>query len=194
MGSNYNFRSMKPKAPHFKSARVAATSDRQYQLPRIQLYLPPFKRFCKRYLENFQRDSMLALAVTGIIPDDWHDVYGCAVDGKPPFHDLDRKVFKGEITSPFEYFRGRLAREGKWRIHYPPLCPDWLFAYGVSQENYLYALEEFWQDVDNAYYRPWSSLRFGEDSPEVARIKMLGDVARGEIDEVARQTGLYVQR
>jgi hypothetical protein len=37
------------------------------------------------------------------------------LDGKPPFHDLGRKAFKGEVLSPFEYFWEKLAREGKWR-------------------------------------------------------------------------------
>ena len=111
-----------------------------------------------------------------------------------PFQDLDRKCFKGDLSDPFTYFADRLAKEGKWRIHYPPLCPEWLFPYDYSQEQYLNDLELYWENVDNAYYRPWSTLRIGEDSPETARIKRLGEIARQEIDVVARHAGLYLKR
>ncbi len=194
MGSSYNFRNKMKLKSSFRNVRVAGTNDDHYCLPKNKFFLHAWERFRKRYREDFQRDIFRAMAVAGIILADWERVFVNAVDAKPPFQDLDRKVYKGEICSPFEFFVQKLAREGKWRIHYPPLCPEWLFPYKYSQQDYLCDLETYWEDVDNAYYRPWGMRCIGEDSPEVARIKWLGEVAREEIDEVARQTGLYLKR
>ena len=185
---------MKPNSLYFRSERVAGTNDSDYRLPPFVFVMGPWGTFRRRYLEDYQQGILRALAVGGIVPNDWDRVFSCAVDGKPPFHDLDRKAYKGEIASPFDYFVEGLIQEGKWRIHYPPLCPEWLFPYNYAQRDYLNDLERYWENVDNSYYRPWPTRAVGEDSPEVARLKWLGEVAREEIDEVARQAGLYMNR
>lgn len=193
MGSTYNFRKMKPNLQYFRNSHVAGTNDNHYRSASFYVYSLGWLRFRKRCREDYQRSLLRALAVTGTIPEDWNRIFDSAADGKPPFQDLDRRAYKGEILDPFDYFMEKLGREGKWRVHYPPLCPEWLLAYEYAQEDYLVDLEEYWENVDNSYYRPWSTRRIGEDSPEVARLKLLGTVAREEIDEVARQAGLYAK-
>ena len=94
---------------------------------------------------------------------------------------------------PLWYFVEKLGRETKLSIHYPPLCPVWLFPYGVSQQSYLDELRRYWDNAHADYFIPWDTTRIGYDTPEVARIKQLGEVSRQQIDEVARRGGLYVK-
>ena len=124
---------------------------------------------------------------------DWERILRAVHDAKPPFYEFGRRYFSTQVFAPLAYFVEKLGKEAKLSIHYPPLCPVWLFPYGVTQERYLHDLQRYWDNVHTDYFIPWETTRIGHDTPTVARIKRLGEVSRREIDEVARWGGLHVK-
>lgn len=77
---------------------------------------------------------------------------------------------------------------------YPPLVPAWLIQYGYTQQQYLADLEQCWDCVHADYAIPWEDSRFGQDPASLARVRMIGRVAREEIDHTAHHSHTYYLR
>lgn len=195
--SSYYFPDMKPKAEIFRSTYVSSTGSYHYDNWNSRLegygafYWP---KFCERFAEDCQFGLLRANAVVGIVESDWESVFRKVYNEESPFEGLGRTYLQGQLSSPWTFFASKLAKDSSFSIHYPPLCPEWLFPYGYDQRQYLYDLEVCWEKVHPDYYKPWATTRIGQDSPEIARLKKIGETARREIDDVARRGAQNLKR
>ena len=151
----------------------------------------PFLAFCQQFGEDFQRALLIALAATGWLPYEWNPIFICILHGLSPYADLGKLYLCGQLQDPYQYFLKKLTTERVWFTYFPPTCPEWLFAYQYTQQQYLQDLSQVWDNIRDDYYKPWTITRIGTDSPAVARLKLLGREARQEIDHVARQNNRY---
>ena len=154
----------------------------------------PWAAFCQQFAENFQLALLVALSVSGWLPHEWNPIFMCILNGFSPYADLGKQFLLGQSQDPYQYFLEKLTNERAWCPYLPPTCPEWLFRYQYTQQQYLLDLSQVWDNIPDAYYKPWAITRIGHDSPTVARLKLLSREAREEIDQVAWHGGLYIKR
>ncbi len=197
MYHSYSFYGMKPKANMFRSSYVSSTSSYTYEdwASRLEGYgAAPWRELSERFAETFQFALLRGLAVTGIAGSDWNSVFRDVHYEASPFQSVAKLYLQGQLQADWRFFAQKLARETYNSTHYPSLCPEWLFAYGYPQQQYLSDLTVYWDGIPDDYYKPWATTRIGQDSPEVARLKKIGQEARREIDEVARRSSQHIKR
>ena len=196
MYHSYSFYAMKPKANMFRSSYVSSTSSYTYEdwKRRFEGYsADAWRKLEERFAEDFQFALLRGMAVIGIDCSDWDSLFGDIYRESAPFQGLSKLYVQGQLQADWRYFAKKIALETYKSNHYPPLCPEWLFGYGYTQRQYLSDLEVYWDGIPDDYYKPWASTRIGQDSPEVARLKKIGQEARREIDDVARHSSQHIK-
>lgn len=188
---------MKPKKEMFRGRNPQLTSGDTYQKWKLILEGPNANKWDKltsRFAEDFQFAILRAMTITGVSCANWDYVFQIIGEAQSPFQDINTLALHGQLPADWRFFAHKLALETYINIFYPCLCPEWLFSYGYSQKQYLSDLAVYWENIADGYYRPWETTRFGEDSPELVRLKKLGQQARSEIDQVARHSEKYIKR
>jgi len=198
MSRSYSFKSMKPKQLKYgrRSVAVVYTSDSTYSNWRDYLegaYAEPWRNVTSRFGDYPQNTLLKALAITGTACSDWNKIFRALYEGRKPFENLAKEYLQEKLRLEWEFFAEKVAQDNT--VHFPPLCPEWLFNYGSqSQQFYVQALNYYWDDIDDAYYKPWEVTRLGHDYPDTVRLRKLGQQARDEIDQVARHSEQYLKR
>lgn len=192
MYQSYSFsNTMKPKKDRFRIGYVSYTSSSTYDDWSKRLDGPSAQLWQKlqtRFGEDLQLAMLLGATVIGISDTDLDRVFRSIYEETSPFDALSMTISSGGRTFDFMFFADKLAKETYYDVHYPCLCPEWLFAYGYSQQRYMTDLSLYWDGIPSDYYIPWETTRLGQDSPELARLKRLSQQARSEIDAVARHS------
>lgn len=150
--------------------------------------------FSERFAEDFQFALLRGMTIRGTERSDWGDICYKICNESAPFQGFAKACFHGEVKADWQYFAAKLALEITKSIYYPTLYPEWLLPYGYTQRQYLQDLSVYWDNIHDAYYRPWPTTRIGQDSPEVGRLRQLGEVARREIDAVAQHGTQSIKR
>lgn len=188
---SYSYYTMKPKTELFRSTYVSYTSDYTYHghANKVQgAGADAWRRVEARFGEDTQLAILRAMAVTGVAVDDWEALWNKICFGATPFATMAKEYLEGKIDLNWRYFAEKFAKECYHDLHYPPHCPEWLYPYAYTQRDYLSDLGHYWENIHDDYYNPWAATQLGHDSPEVARLKRLGEEARREMDRVARQS------
>ncbi len=194
---SYSYYTMKPKPNLLRSNYIASTSSSDYSGWQSQFEDHSWRNWSKlanRYAEDFQFALLRGMTLVGIACYDWDSVFGDIYNEHSPFQGLAKAFLQGHLTADWRSFAKKIALETYKSNHYPAVCPEWLFGYGYTQAQYLQDLAVYWDGIHDDYYKAWDTTRIGQDSPEMARLKKLGAVARQEIDQVARHSTQTLKR
>jgi hypothetical protein len=194
---SYSYYSMKLKPGMTRSSSVSSTGSYTYSSWKDKLSDSPYSNWYKcslQYGESFQFELLRGMTVIGIDCSDWNGLFGDVYQENSPFQKLSKSYVEGGFKETWRFFAHKIANETYKSIHYPAGCPFWLFPYGYDQRRYVQDLAVYWDNIHDDYYRAWETTQIGEDSPEVARMKRLGQVARQEIDKVARHSQQNLKR
>ena len=193
---SYAYDLMKPYNLFFHTTTVAPTSVYSYQNWKSKLEgssAYSWNQLCERLGEEVRYAVLRGMAVVGVVVSDWDTVFNNIHYENPPFQGMSRRYMENSTSLTWIYFNNMLAADKSTRIHYPPLCPEWLFPYGYTQRLYMQDVEAYWSNVHDDYFKPWSTVQLGQDSPEIARLKKIGETARREIDDVARHSAQHLK-
>lgn len=152
-----------------------------------------WRNVCGHLDDDGQYSLLRGMAVLGVSVQDWNAIFRDLYNGSAPFQNTINGSSVGRPSLTWTYFATQLAQRGPKLVHYPPVYPAWLVPYGYSQQQYLQDLSSFWRNIHDHYYHPWPGTILHEDSPEIARIKKIGEEARREIDQVARHSSQYLK-
>jgi hypothetical protein len=193
----YSYGSMKPKADKFRSTYVSTPGS--YTYSDWKKYLEgtsagDWNKFSEAYAEDFQTAVLRGLTIVGLECSEWSNVFWKICNVSSSFQEFAKACFQGQVRADWQYFATKVAKEISKRIYYPTLYPEWLVPYRYTQRQYLQDLAVFWDNTADAYYKPWPTTRIGQDSPEVTRLRQLGEAARREIDAVAKYGAQASQR
>jgi hypothetical protein len=186
---SYSYYDMKLKPGMTRNTSVSSTGSSTYSDWKSQFADYSWRswpKFSQQFGETFQFEMLRGMTVIGISCSDWDDLFGNLYKGEAPFMGFAQSYLKGHLKADWLYFAEFIAKGTYKSLHYPAGCPFWLFPYGYNQKQYLKDLTVYWDNIHDDYYKPWETTQIGEDSPEVARMKRLGQVARQEIDQVGR--------
>jgi hypothetical protein len=189
---SYHYSAMKPKRERFRSTYVASTSQTYYDEWKKYLEGPdsdPWQKLTEQFAESMQSNLLLALTMVGIYPSDWNDIFRALINESSPFQGFGRLYWNRQMDD--YWFTDKIVKETSKTIHYPAVYPEWFVLYGSKavdplQPIYLVLLAEYWDNIHDDYYKLWPTTRIGQDSPESARLRQLGETARREIDAVAK--------
>jgi hypothetical protein len=185
----YSYGSMKPKADKFRSTYVSTPGSSTYKNWKDYLEGPSandWNTFSERFAEDFQFALLVGVTIRGMACSDWRDICRTLCNESAPFQSFSKLCFQGQVKADWQYFAAKLALETSKGIYYPTLYPEWLVPNGYTQRQYLQDLAVYWDNIHDEYYKPWPTTRIGQDSPELARLRKLGQEARREIDAVAK--------
>jgi hypothetical protein len=188
---------MAQKPTMFRNSYVSSTSSSDYNdwKSRFEGYnAEPWLKLSERYAEDFQLAILQGMAVTGITCSDWNEIFRDLYHEFSPFQGMSKRYLQGQLAADWGFFAQKLAKETYKSIHYPPVCPEWLFMYGYQQADYLEDLAVYWDQIHDEYFKPWETTRLGQDSPELARLKKISQAAQREIDQVARHGAQQINR
>lgn len=188
---------MKPKPNMFRTSYISSSSSYTYDSwkSRLEGYgASDWERLSKQLAENLQFALLRSLAVVGIATSSWDSIFRDIYYEYSPFRGFAKSIQTGQLQADWRFFAKKLALESDKSIYYPSLSPEWLWPYGYQQPQYLTDLGVYWDDIGDEYYKPWATTRLGQDSPEVARLKKIGQEARREMDEVARHSARHTKR
>jgi hypothetical protein len=191
---SYSYSSMKLK-PEYARGSISSTGSYTYSDWKSQLSDSSWRnwpKFCQKFGETFQFALLRGMTVIGIACSDWDSLFGDVYNAVSPFTYLPQYCLKGGSLKDWDVFADIIAKWTSKSPHYPAGCPVWLFPYGYDQKQYLQDLAIFWDNIHDDYYRLWETAQIGGDSPEVTRLKYLGNVARKEIDQVAQHSTQYL--
>jgi hypothetical protein len=194
---SYSYYSMKLKPDMARYSSVSSTGSYTYSDWKSQLSdsnWHNWSKFSKQFGETFQFAFLRGMTVIGIECSDWDSLFGDVTNESAPFQGMAKLYLQGQLKADWRFFAQKIAKETYKNLHYPAGYPDWLFPYGYNQQMYLQDLTIYWDNIHDDYYKAWEITQIGEDSPEVARMKRLGQVARQEIDQVARQGQQHLKR
>jgi hypothetical protein len=197
MDYRYNYYHMRLRVYMVRDNHVSKTDTETYSDWKSQFADYAWRawpKFSLRFGETFQFALLRAMTVLGIESSNWDSLFGDILNESFPFDGITKAHLKGDLKVDWLFFAQKIAKETYKSIHYPAVYPEWLFPYGYSQPMYLQDLPIYWDNIHDDYYKPWDATKIGEDSPEVARMKRLGQVARQEIDEVGRHSQKHLKR
>lgn len=150
--------------------------------------------FRRQFNEAFQFAMLRGMTVIGVGCEDWGSLFIEVLGEYSPFKGVVKAYTQGNLKANWPFFAQKIAKETSTSIHYPAIYPEWLVPYGYNQKMYLQDLPVYWDNIHEDYYKPWKTTPIREDSPEVVRVRRLGEVARQEIDEVGRHSQKYLKR
>lgn len=154
-----------------------------------------WNRITTCFTEDFQFAILRAVTVTGTCTDRWSSFFQRISERFSPFEDLTRLYMRGLLGPDWHYFAEKIAVDiGYSDRHFPCVYPEWLFPYGYLQRQYLADLALYWDNIPADYSVSWNIAPIGHDSPDIARLKKLGEQARFEIDQIARHSEKYFKR
>lgn len=194
---SYSYYSMKPNEKMFRHTSVTYTGDYTYRDYASKMQGPnadAWKRIQDRFGEDTQQAILRGIAVAGVGISDWEASWNKMCFGVRPFDTMAKDYLERKIDLNWTYFGDKFAKEMYLDVHYPPLCPEWLYPYAYIQRDYLSDLSRYWNNIHDDYYKPWATTQLGKDSPEIARLKRLGEEARREIDQVANHGSQHLKR
>lgn len=193
----YSYGSMKPKPDKLKRTWASTPGSYTYESWKSKLEgssAKSWQTFCEQFAEDFQFALLLGITVRGLILYDWDDVFRAVCQEYSPFQGFTKMYWQGQLKADWRYFTDKLAEKTSESLYYPTLYPEWLFPYGYIQKQYLQDLAVYWDNLADEYYQVWPDTQLGQDSPEIARLRKLGEAARREIDDVAKHSGQYSKR
>jgi hypothetical protein len=193
---SYSYYSMKPKPGMLRYSSVSSTSQSDYNDWKNQMEGYSWRNWPKlstKLAEDVQGALLRGMTVIGIGCSDWDSLFGDVYHEYSPFQGMAKAFPPGQAVD-WRYFAKKIALETYKSNHYPVNCPEWLFPYGYSQKLYLQDLAVYWDNIHEDYFLPWETTRSGQDSPEVVRLKRLGELARQKIDQAARQGSQQLKR
>jgi hypothetical protein len=177
---------MKRKEGMFKDTSSVSTHDYRYWKNYLEgSRASSWVKLNERFAEDYQFALLRAITIVGIAETLWNSVFDDVYKEKEPFEGLCKLHFEGQLKPDWHFFAKQLALETYRPSYYPARYPEWLLMFGYNHRQYLQDLEVYWDAIHPKYYQPWPGNRLGIDSPEVARLKKLGDLARDEITKIA---------
>jgi len=198
--SLYNFYEMRKKKYVFASDSIGSTYDRTYEgweehfsgQPYVGYHSTNYwAKLQERFGEKVQLSILLAVTIPGIAVSDWKEVFADIYNetGLFPKFSYDLTFYDAEDNLDWwALYADRIAKSNRFTNYYPCVTPQWLYPYSyyLNQYRYIGNLQQMWLNIHTDYHIPWEGTRLGQDSPEVARIRMVGQEARREIDVTAQ--------
>lgn len=194
---SYSYYQMKLKPDMTRRSFVSSTSSYTYTDWKRQLVDASWRnwpKFSQQFGETVQFALLRGMTVIGIECSDWDRLFGDVTSEFSPFQGIVKAYLQGQLKADWRFFAQKIAKETDKSLHYPAGYPEWLFPYGYTQPMYLQDLAVYWDTIHDDYYKVWETTQLGEDSPEVARLKRLGQVARQEIEQVGRHSQHTLKR
>lgn len=147
----------------------------------------------ERYSDMLQRDLLRALAISGRPQHCWDAVFQKLYNGTDYWGQVNRFWFESKANPNWQHLFALVVSDPDYQIsYYPVFEPLWLVEYGYTQIQYIADLAQYWDDISDEYFRPWSSSTVGEGIVAYEQIQHISQETQQDIEQLIQSAKLVL--
>lgn len=197
MYESYLHSNMKPKPDMYGaySRYVHQPSSAVHDFWNGKSAISGWQQIAERYADSVQETILCATAISGVSGYQFSRLFDDLYLGNGSFKSIHLDWLTQQAAPTLDALIQNITTQSWYYPHYPIHCPLLLTTYGYGQSDYLQDLDTYWENIDQAYYAAWDTMRIGVDSPAVAEMRRVSQTALNEMSRlgVAANQMLTVQ-